>query len=117
VSVWADHPFMLDDDDEPLAVDGKLGDDLALVLAGEPLGLSCDLLALRLHRRRADVLAVLEADARFEHRGQRRGSRWVLAARRPLPASSDGLGRIDTPGSVSELTPAVSDAQNARPSA
>jgi hypothetical protein len=114
MSVWADHPFMLGDD-EPPAVDGKLGDVLVVLLADEPVGLSCDELALRSHRRRRAVLVTLRTDSRFEHRGRGRGSRWVLAT--PPLASWDGLGRIDRPGSVSELTPAAVDAQNARPTA
>jgi hypothetical protein len=100
-------------DDEPPAGDGKLGDDLAHVLAGEPAGLSCDELALRVHRRRRVVLATLRTDSRFERRGRGRGSRWVLAARTAPRARQDGLGRKDRRGSVSEHPLAVSDAQNA----
>jgi hypothetical protein len=74
-----------------------LADDLARVLEGKPFGLSCDTLALRLRRRRGDVLAVLEADPRFEHYGHRRGSRWRIATEAPLLASRDGMGRILLP--------------------
>jgi hypothetical protein len=111
LSVWADHAFMLGDV-EPPAGDGNLGDDLARVLDGEPAGLSCDALALRVHRRRRVVLATLRTDSRFERRGRGRGSRW-LAARTAPRARQDGLGRKDRPGSVSEHPLAVSDAQTA----
>jgi len=67
-----------------------LAPEIAAVLAEEPFGLSCDVLAKRLARRRADVLAALRADTRFEHGGTRRGSRWRLA-----PEPWDGLGRKD----------------------
>jgi hypothetical protein len=112
MSVWADHPFMLGDD-EPPAGDGKLGDVLAVLLADEPVGLSCDELALRSHRRRRVVLVTLRTDSRFKHRGRGRGSRWVLAARTAPRARQDGQGRKDTAGSASAHPLAVSDAQNA----
>jgi hypothetical protein len=57
-----------------------LADDLAAVLAAEPLGLPCAELVARLKRRRGDVLDALRADPRFEHQGRNRGSRWRLAA-------------------------------------
>jgi hypothetical protein len=57
-----------------------LADDLAAVLAREPLGLPCAELVARLKRRRGDVLSALRADPRFEHQGHNRGSRWRLAA-------------------------------------
>ena len=57
-----------------------IADDLARVLAAEPVGLPCRELARRVHRRFVDVLAVLRADPRFVHRGRTRGSRWRLSA-------------------------------------
>jgi hypothetical protein len=74
-----------------------LADDLARLLDGEPAGLSCDVLAARLGRRRVDVLAVLQSDPRFTHRGRGRGSKWRTTAELPASASSDGLGRILLP--------------------
>jgi hypothetical protein len=55
-----------------------LADELARVLADEPAGASCDLLAIQLRRRRTDVLAALDQDPRFVHIGRGRGSRWLL---------------------------------------
>jgi hypothetical protein len=69
-----------------------LADDLAAMLATEPFGLSCDALALSVHRRRADVLAALRADPRFIHDGDRKGSRWRLRE-----GSRDGQGRTTSP--------------------
>jgi len=115
VSVLVPAWLLLAEYDEPPAGEGKLGDVLAELLAGEPAGLSCDVLARRTHRRKADVLAKLRSDSRFEHRGQRRGSRWIaLADRRPPRASPERLGTTDRPGSVSDLPPAAGDAQKAR---
>lgn len=73
-----------------------LADDLAHLLAGEPLGLPCDELTYRLRRRRASVLAALNGDPRFEHSGRARGSRWRLAA-------DHGLGRNGTGSGAPEL--------------
>jgi hypothetical protein len=64
----------------------QLALELADVLAVEPLGLPLDALARRVRRRRVEVLAVLQADPRFTHSGQTRGSRWRL----------DGSGRNGT---------------------
>jgi hypothetical protein len=55
-----------------------LADDLARLLASEPLGLSGCELARRAGRRRLAVIDALEADPRFEHDGSGRGSRWRL---------------------------------------
>lgn len=55
-----------------------LADDLAQLLAAEPLGLSCRELARQVRRRSGTVLEVLRADARFVRDGDRRGSRWRL---------------------------------------
>jgi hypothetical protein len=71
-------------------VNDRLVDDLELVLAGEPFGLSCDGLAKRLHRKRELVLVALRSDVRFEHEGRTRESRWRLASgvgleTRPIP--------------------------------
>ena len=74
----------------------ELADDLARVLDGEPLGLSCYELARRVQRRRADVLAELRADPRFEHEGDRRGSRWRLAPETARRTCWDGWGPIVT---------------------
>jgi len=59
----------------------QLAASVATVLADEPDGLSCDALAWRLHRRRADVLATLKADARFARIGATNGARWRLVTR------------------------------------
>jgi hypothetical protein len=83
MSVWTDGLWMLGDGPD-------LGDELERTLAAEPVGLSCDELAMRLRRRRAEVLAVLRADPRFEHVGGGRGSRWM-----PVSDPWDGLGRKD----------------------
>jgi hypothetical protein len=72
-----------------------LADDLAAVLAATPLGLPCDELAKRFHRRRADVLALLRGDPRFEQHDRARGSRWQLSRRRGR--DWDGWGRNDLP--------------------
>jgi outer membrane protein TolC len=58
------------------APDSPLADELVAALASEPLGLSLAELASRVRRRKADVLHVLRLDARFEHVGRARGSRW-----------------------------------------
>jgi hypothetical protein len=76
-----------------LTVIGQLADDLAAVLAGEPLGLPCAELTARVKRRRGDVLAVLRADPRFERHGENRRSRWRLAA----GAGRGGMGRALEP--------------------
>jgi hypothetical protein len=65
-----------------------LADDLAALLATEPVGLSCDKLASKLRRRRAVVLIALRSDDRFTHDGERRGSRWRLR---------DGYGTDNAP--------------------
>ena len=86
--------LLLAEYDEPAGA-GKLADMLADLLAGEPAGLSCDVLARRTRRRKADVLDALRADSRFEHRGQRRGSRWRLAAGTDREGRSEQLGTKD----------------------
>jgi hypothetical protein len=58
----------------------RLADDLAALLAGEPVGLPCAELVARLKRRRGAVLDALRGDPRFEHQGRNRGSRWRLVA-------------------------------------
>jgi hypothetical protein len=71
----------------------SLGDELAREIDREPVGLSCDALARRVHRRRAIVLAALNADPRFQHEGNTHGSRWRRAAvsleTRPIPSRDD----------------------------
>jgi hypothetical protein len=69
---------------EPEASADPLAADLAAVLVVEPVGLSCDVLARRVRRRRSEVLAAVRRDPRFVHQGGRRGSRWRL---------QDGQGR------------------------
>jgi hypothetical protein len=71
----------------------QLADDLARLLDGEPLGVSCDDLAQRIGRRRSVVLDVLRADPRFMHLGIGRGSRWRVSAR--LGTEWDGQIRDD----------------------
>jgi hypothetical protein len=70
-----------------------LGDELARMLDREPTGLSCDALTRRVHRRRAIVLAALNADPRFLHEGNTHGSRWLRAPipleTRPIPPRGD----------------------------
>src|SRR5204862_237907 len=69
----------------------RLADDVARLLADEPdVGLSCDRIAKRLHRRRAAVLATLRADERFERVGTTNGARWTLGTER------DGIARGTT---------------------
>jgi len=58
-----------------------LADRLAAVLA-EHGPQPASSLALEVRKRRADVLAALNGDARFEHVGRRKGSRWSLAPSR-----------------------------------
>lgn len=73
-----------------------LPEDVARVLGAEPLGLPLGELARRVRRRWGDVLGVLVSDARFEHHGGGRGSRWRAAEERPLPASRAKMGKEDT---------------------
>lgn len=84
MSVWADDVWMLHPDG------GELADELVSALEHEPRGLSCDELAVRLQRRRAEVLDALRSDWRLEHVGGGRGSRWRLVGGR-----WDGLVRKD----------------------
>jgi hypothetical protein len=72
-----------------------LADDVARVLASEPLGLPCCDVARRVRRRRGDVLSVLLGDRRFVHDGRGRGSRWRLAAGVPRRGSQAHLGSED----------------------
>jgi hypothetical protein len=72
-------------DRAPLAV------DLVRVLAAEPSGMSCDMLATKLARRRAHVLAALRDDQRFEHVGGGRWSRWQLSVGTDGGRVQDGL--------------------------
>jgi hypothetical protein len=99
------------------AVDGKLGDVLAAVLDLEPAGLSCDALARRTNRRKAHVLATLRSDSRFEHRGQRRGSRWAVVARGPRRAPPERQGTTDSRRLDVLLPPTAGDAHKATASA
>jgi hypothetical protein len=62
------------------------------VLADELDGLSTDALARLLHRRRADVLATLRRDRRFEHVGNGSASRWRLRVE-ARSSERDGRGR------------------------
>jgi hypothetical protein len=75
----------------------RLADGLAGELEAAPDGLTCDELARRVRRRRADVLAVLRADPFFRHRGRTRGSRWHISPQDPPEA----LGRNETAAAVS----------------
>jgi hypothetical protein len=65
-------------------------DDLARVLAAEPVGSSCAALAGRVGRRWTTVQAALRGDARFAHEGRTRGSRWRLAE----TDSREEMGRV-----------------------
>jgi hypothetical protein len=78
-----------------LGGDPELADDLRRLLGEEPIGLSCDALAKRLHRRRAAVLAELRSGSCFEHAGRTHGSRWRLARRRGR--DSDGTSAPQLP--------------------
>jgi len=61
-----DHPSAARSSSSLHVTDGtELAADLARALADAPTGLPCDTLARRLRRRRTDVLATLQADARF----------------------------------------------------
>lgn len=76
-----------------------LADRLALaVLEHGPL--PCERLARLVEVRTAAVRQVLDADPRFEHVGAGRGSRWRLSL--PPANAWDGLGRILSPGSMSD---------------
>jgi hypothetical protein len=55
-----------------------LAAEIARLLAQEPDGLSCDALALRLKRRRTDVLALLREDPVFARVSGGRRSHWRL---------------------------------------
>jgi hypothetical protein len=70
-----------------------LAAEIARLLAQEPDGLSCDALALRLKRRRADVLALLREDPGFARVSGGRRSRWRLVdtARNVSGRLRDGL--------------------------
>jgi hypothetical protein len=69
----------------PVVVDGAPATGTISMLIGvelrdEPTGLCCDELARRLHRRRADVLQVLqvlEDEPRFRCSGSTCGRRWM----------------------------------------
>jgi hypothetical protein len=98
VSVWADGDWMLGDDD------GGLAEEVVRVLAPEPVGLSCDELAARLHRRRRYVLDALRADPRFEHAGRGRGSRWRVTT--PMPPGRTGTGAGGAEGGAGDGRPA-----------
>jgi hypothetical protein len=75
-----------------------LTDDLVAALAAEPTGVSCDTLAARLHRRRADVLLALRGDPRLARTGTTRGTRWRLVAQIPGGTEWDGLDRGERGG-------------------
>jgi hypothetical protein len=72
---------------------GGLRRAIVAELEAAPAGLSCDELALRLRRRRADVLGTLRADPFFWREGRTRGSRWRLSPRKPRAHGTelDGL--------------------------
>jgi hypothetical protein len=74
-----------------------LGDELELVLVGEPVGLPCDELARLVHRRRRVVLATLRAQPRFVHEGRTRRSRWRVVAQEGRGRNGAGGGRNDLP--------------------
>lgn len=92
MSVWLDAPWMLGDSPECC----DLADEIEALLRGDSIGLSCDAIAERLRRRRADVLETLRRDSRFVHAGGGHASRWRLAKEMPLRASQDGFGREGT---------------------
>lgn len=56
---------------------GTLSMLIGVELRHAPAGLSCDELARRLRRRRADVLQVLEDESRFQSTGSTCGRRWT----------------------------------------
>jgi hypothetical protein len=70
--------------------DLALADDLAAILGDEHErdGLPCETLARRVHRRTADVLAVLRADSRFACSGTTRNRRWHARV-----GAREGMGR------------------------
>jgi hypothetical protein len=68
----------------------QLAAEVAAMLAEEPFGLPCSVLAARLHRRLADVLAVLREHSCFVRSGRTRGVRWRLTVE---AMASMGSGR------------------------
>jgi hypothetical protein len=74
---------------------------VAVELRRHPGGLSCDALARQLHRRRADVLRVLEDEPRFTRTGSTCGARWTLA--RGHGTELDGLRGVDATTGPPEL--------------
>ena len=88
-----------------------LADDLAVILAEEATGLSCDALARRLRRRKSDVLAVLRSDPRFVRSGAGRGSRWRIAPHDGRRGAWERLGTDPGAARGYGATPTVPDAQ------
>jgi hypothetical protein len=54
-------------------------DEAVELLHGHPDGLSATEIAMRLHRRKADVLAAMRHDSRFTKVGNGRGTRYRIA--------------------------------------
>jgi len=89
-----------------------LADDLAAILADEAAGVSCDALARRLRRRKADVLACLRGDPRFVRSGAGRGSRWRLAPHDSRLGAWEQLGTDPGVTRGYGATPPVPDAES-----
>ena len=74
-----------------------LADALERAIAEHGAAPACTL-ARELRRCYADVLAALDGDARFEHVGRRKGSRWSLApsrnGRHPASRSTEELAGL-----------------------
>jgi hypothetical protein len=76
----------------------------SIELRHHPAGLPCTELAQRLHRRRSDVLTVLEDEPRFVRTGRTCRARWTLA--RAHGTELDALRRVDaTTGSAGSPGP------------
>ena len=78
-----------------------LADRIEAVLAERGPLPACTL-AGEVRKRRTDVLAALHSDARFQHQGRRRGSRWSLSPNgngtahcRSVPELAELLNRSD----------------------
>jgi hypothetical protein len=84
--------------------DGFADELVALLGDEEPVGLACDEVASRLHRRRADVLATLRGDPRVRRTGRGRGSRWRVTA--PIPPGRTGTDTGGAEGGAGYRQPA-----------
>jgi hypothetical protein len=83
------------------APEGDLADELAALLADEPLGFSGPELARRVRRRRQDVVETMRADARFDQVGSGAGRRWRLRAPKAAEPLWDRRGPERTPTGLS----------------